>query len=145
MLHLDKQVRKLFLDDYRIPLDCMQYMYTRIGSGQSIYLERDWDIVTNYPEFVKYILDYGVPDLISFDHDLADGHYHKNMQQGVLNYESEDFEKDEYKTGKHCAEWLCNYCLENKLTFPRYIVHSMNKVGTENIISYIENYIKHNE
>lgn len=145
MLQLDKQVRKLFLDDYRTPRDCIQYMYTRIGSGQTIYLERDWDVVKNYPEFVKYILDYGIPDLISFDHDLADGHYHKNMQQGVLNYDAEDFEKDEYKTGKHCAEWLCNYCLENKLTFPRYIVHSMNPVGTQNIINCIENYIKNNE
>jgi hypothetical protein len=47
----------LYLDDERTPFD------SRI------------DVVRNFDGFVAYITTKGVPDLISFDHDLSSEHY----------------------------------------------------------------------
>lgn len=132
---------KLFLDDYRSPDDCLKYMYKRVGANNLIYNDQDWIVVRNYPEFVELIERTKLEDieLISFDHDLADEHYHKNMQEGKINYSGESFNKDYNKTGYHCAKWLINYCLKNKLPLPQTVVHSMNPVGTENIERLIAN------
>lgn len=45
---------KLYLDDSRTPL------------------EKGWDVVRNYDEFVAYIETHSMPDIISFDHDLCE-------------------------------------------------------------------------
>lgn len=116
-------MKRLFLDDIRVPTDCITYMHSRIGDSNKIYLE-DWDIAKDYSEFVEYIEKNGVPDIISFDHDLSDEYYESN---DVKNYKE--------KTGYDCAKWLCEYCLENKIPLPEYIVHSMNPIGSENILS----------
>lgn len=128
-------MKRLFLDDYRQPIDC--FVYTK----DKIYYE-DWVVVKNYPEFVKYISENGIPDIISFDHDLADGHYHQNLQEGKLNYYTEDFIDDYNKTGYHCAKWLIDYCLDNNLILSQYLVHSMNPVGKENIDGLLKSFIK---
>lgn len=139
-------ITRLFLDDYRIPMDCAKYMYTRLGHDnyghKNFEYLKDWVIVRNYPEFVAWITKNGLPDLISFDHDLADGHYHKNMQEGILNYNTEDFNDDYNKTGFHCAKWLVDYCCDHRIPSPRFFVHSMNPVGTENIQSLLDNFNK---
>lgn len=130
----------LFLDDFREPYQVGNYI---LPTGlRKLYRVLDWKIVRNYREFVNFIEKNGKPDLISFDHDLADGHYHKNMQEGVLNYETEDFESDEYKTGYHCAQWLIEKCEKENWKLPSFIVHSMNPVGTENIKNLLNNYLK---
>lgn len=132
---------KLFLDDYRSPEDCLKYCYKWYGTNQLVYNEQDWAVVKNYPEFVNYIQQYGIPDLISFDHDLADEHYHQNMQEGKLNYYTQDFlTNDCSKTGYHCAKWLTEYCMDKNLDLPQFMVHSMNPVGRENIITLLENF-----
>lgn len=133
---------KLFLDDYRIPLDCVSYMYKRIGAKNPIYLEKDWIVVKDYYQFINYITENGLPSLVSFDHDLADAHYNEKYQDGIIDYDSEDFNKNYFKTGYHCAQWLINYCQENKLEFPEWFIHSMNPAGTTNIHSLIESYKK---
>jgi hypothetical protein len=125
---------KLFLDDIRQPIDCFSYMHGRIGKSVHIYLEKDWVVVKNYPQFIACIDKNGLPELISFDHDLADGHYHKNMQEGMLNYDSSDFHDDDLnKTGYHCAVFLKGRCAELNTPLPKCIVHSMNPVGVQNI------------
>jgi hypothetical protein len=51
-----------------------------------------------------------------------------------------DSGSDDYgpeKTGYDCAKWLVEYCVEHGLKFPEYVVHSMNPVGKENILSYV--------
>ncbi len=127
---------KLFLDDDRNPKECLSYMYTRIGKLNPIYYEGGWLIVKNYPEFVKAIDTFKeFITHVSFDHDLADGHYHKNMQEGVLNYDAEDFNDDLNKTGYHCAKYLKEAYEKEKRKLPVMFVHSMNPVGTENIIN----------
>jgi hypothetical protein len=118
---------RLFLDDIRVPCDI--YKMTK----NSVYLE-DWEIVSNYTEFTEYITIHGVPSLVSFDHDLSDIHYVMNTGKTI------DYSLYEEKTGYSCASWLINYCIDNKVKLPAYLVHSMNPVGATNIRYLMENY-----
>ncbi|HEX5152568.1 MAG TPA: cyclic-phosphate processing receiver domain-containing protein [Parafilimonas sp.] len=107
----------LFLDDKRLPTDCINYMQSR-GIDASIYL-LPWEIVNSYNDFINWIEQNGLPSIISFDHDLAEAE----------------------KSGMDAAKWLVNYCLEKDLPLPRCIVHSMNPVGAENIKALLNSYI----
>jgi hypothetical protein len=119
---------RLFLDDFREPRDAFFY------KGFPIYND-DWTVVRNYLEFVKTIEILGIPEAVSFDHDLADVHYEKTS----FDYDDEYQEK----TGYHCAKWLIDYCINNKKELPTTIlIHSMNVVGSQNIKSLFESYFK---
>ncbi len=135
----------LYLDDERSITQSYPLMCQRIGVlHASIYQNpRDWVVVKHYSAFCKEIEERGLPELISFDHDLSPGHYHKNLQEGKINYESEDFNKHYYKTGYHCAQFLVDYCIQHSLEIPEYLVHSMNPIGVENIHSLLKNAKKH--
>ncbi len=111
---------KLFLDDIRNP---KEINWVKLPDGP-------WVIVRNYNEFVKCIMDKGLPEFVAFDHDLSDEHY------GVDPNKSEFIEK----TGYHCAKWLIDYCIDNNKLFPNYVVHSMNPIGKMNIMSIVENF-----
>ncbi|HEX5185705.1 MAG TPA: cyclic-phosphate processing receiver domain-containing protein [Nitrososphaeraceae archaeon] len=124
----------LFLDDIRCPEECVHYMHRRIGPKNPLYIEEDWKIARNFDEFIYHIQVYGLPKLISFDHDLADIHYNPKTQQESFAYNE--------KTGYDCAKWLINYCIDNKEKLPEYFVHSMNLVGTENILNLFKSYEK---
>ncbi len=120
---------KLFLDDVRRPKSTFHYMRL------PIYNEPNWIVVRNYYAFISIIQSKGLPEVISFDHDLADIHY----KEQNFNYEDPDYEK----TGYHCAKWLIDYCLDNELEVPtRIIIHSMNPAGTQNIKSLFDTYFK---
>lgn len=133
-------MKKLFLDDFRHPMDPGSYM-----PNPKTYWDNDWDVVRNYIEFVEYIEKNGLPDLISFDHDLADFHYEFKPE----DYESMSEEEmiklfgSMEKTGLDCAKWLVEFCQEKELNIPEYLVHSANPQGKENIIKYLENAKKH--
>lgn len=128
-----KQV-KIFLDDYRVPTDCLGYMYTRIGNLNPIYSE-EWIVVKNYNEFVKAVQE-NYPNIshISFDHDLADEHYSPAMvHDDDYNDLAETFTE---RTGLDCAKWLKDYYeADPETSLPVLFVHSMNPVGTKNIIN----------
>lgn len=117
--------RLLFLDDIRYPIEV--YYYTK----QDMFLRKDWHIVRNYEQFVIRILENGLPDMISFDHDLADEHY--------LQPDSQEFVE---RTGYDCAKWLVEYCMDNGADLPEFYCHSMNPVGKENIESLLKNFKK---
>lgn len=125
----------LFLDDIRMPKDVYEYI------KNDIYLSLNWDIVRNYNDFVQYITDTGLPDIISFDHDIADSHY--TPQHLWDDYDASKKWQEEQvhteKTGYDCAKWLVEYCLINDLDLPFCYVHSQNVVGRDNINSYIRN------
>ena len=105
----------LFLDDIRRPEDALKYM------GLSIYDMMEWIIIRNYYAFITIIEKKGVPNIISFDHDLADIHYKKQN----FDYDDKNYEK----TGFHCAKWLIDYCLDNEKELPKkIIIHSMNSL-----------------
>ena len=119
---------KLYLDDFRDPRDSFFY------KGFPIYNE-DWITVRNYLEFVKVVEELGIPEAVSFDHDLADVHYEKTS----FDYNDENQEK----TGYHCAKWLIYYCMDNNKELPAIIlVHSMNPAGSQNIWSLFNSYWK---
>lgn len=121
----------LFLDDIRNPNDCIHYM-----KNKKKYIKWDWKIVRTYDEFVKYIKENGMPENISFDHDLSYEHY--NYQGCEIPYD-----KLTEKTGYDCAKWLINYCIDNEMTLPKGLfVHSMNVIGGENINQIFKSYIK---
>ena len=122
----------LFLDDVRTPEDTFKY------TDQPLYLMEDWLIARNYDEFVKGIEELGLPEIVSFDHDLADFHY--NVQDHV---DQDYYDLCEEKTGYHCAKWMLNYCLDNEIKMTSQImIHSMNMVGAQNIESLFKTYFK---
>ncbi|WP_172283752.1 cyclic-phosphate processing receiver domain-containing protein [Chryseobacterium sp. LAM-KRS1] len=121
-----KMIQKLlFLDDIRCPEEA--YHYTK----QDFFLLKDWIIVRNYKQFIHWISEKGLPEMISFDHDLADGEH-------TGNWDSE-------KTGYDCAKWLIEYCMDHHLDVPQFYSHSMNPVGKKNIINLLENFRRQNE
>ena len=131
----------LWLDDIRNPF---------IDEEKRVPIGNDkWNInwVLNYEQFVQWIEIYGLPDAISFDHDLADEHY-------TPEYFWDDYEESkkfqewrgktyQEKTGMDCAKWLVDYCMDNKVELPKFYVHSANPVGADNIRGVLNNFIKH--
>lgn len=136
--------RKLFLDDIRSVREASNYMSCTVRHN---YHQPGWDVVKSYDEFVSYIERNGLPNLISFDHDLADEHYEdllsdenflKGDQKIILKY---DAYKE--KTGYEAAKWLIDYCLEHNEPLPDFLVHTMNPVGRKNIESLLTNFKNH--
>jgi hypothetical protein len=132
----------LFLDDFREPHEVGNYILP--VNFRTYYRLKPWVIVRNYAEFVTCIEEKGMPDIISFDHDLADEHYTPEHYWDDYDKSKEYQESREYteKTGLGCAEWLVNYCMDKDLPLPKYFIHSMNPVGADNIKNYLENYLK---
>jgi hypothetical protein len=135
---------KLFLDDIRIPTDASRLVPTK---SFSLYWEDDWVVVRNYDEFVEYIKYNGVPEFVSFDHDLADEHHNdlfsdKNwfMDDSKIELAYQGYKE---KTGLECAKFLVEYCENENVKLPDYLVHSANPVGKKNIEGYLENAKKH--
>ena len=75
----------LFLDDVRNPKDCCQYM-----PDAKFYFNSEFVIVRNYDEFVNFIRKNGLPNIISFDHDLADEHYSSDMHASTEVYNKQE-------------------------------------------------------
>ena len=96
----------LFLDDERFP----------VSDG--------WLIARSFESARDLVLEKGLPEFISFDHDLG----------------------RESKTGSDFAQWLIDHMLDNGLRFPlkfSYQIHSQNPVGSVNINGKMEGAIKH--
>ena len=91
-------MKKLYLDDLRVTPE-------------------GFDRVYNYTDFVEYITQNGLPNFISFDHDLG-----------------------EDESGYDCAKYLVEYCIEHNLPLPKFSVHSQNPVGKENIERLLNNF-----
>lgn len=112
----------LFLDDIRNPAEA--YAFVRTKNIQPDIYKQEWIIVRDYQQFVDWISQNGLPEIISFDHDLGD--------------------TDE-RTGFDCAKWLVNYCLDHNHSLPKWIIHSANPVGYDNInglLSHFERWKK---
>lgn len=122
-------MKKLFLDDIRNPNEAIGLVHSDLDH---FYIQGDWLIVRNYFDFCGLIQKSGLPDLISFDHDLAD--------DGYKLYPDDSYTE---KTGYECAKWLVDWCLENNKQLPKFVVHSANPVGKKNIEIYLNNATKH--
>lgn len=95
----------VFVDDERLPKDITWIHLPRVS----------WLVVRSYERFVQVIDANGLPDLISFDHDLGVG-----------------------KSGYDCAKYLENLILAQG-RIPEFYVHSMNPIGRQNILCYMNN------
>lgn len=78
--------------------------YTELGKKYNLSFV--W--VKNFAEFVSYIEKNGVPQFVSFDHDLS------------------KTSKPTDPKGVDCARWLVNYCREKGCQMPMTYVHSAN-------------------
>lgn len=101
---------RLYLDDIRTPKN------------------KDYIIVRNYEEAIEFIKQNGIPDFISFDHDLG-----CDERGNVL------------KSGHDFAKWLVEMDIEDKYKFPEdfsFNVHSANPIGRNNIEAILNNYLQ---
>jgi hypothetical protein len=130
---------KIYLDDIRTPVD------------------NDWNVVRDYSEFVKKVLELGLSNikLISLDHDLGDtamAEYFKNVSK---NYEL-NYDNIIEKTGLDCVKWIINHFYDENpkrvnmsrldkknhpIKFPEVVVHSANPIGSANMMGYINNFL----
>lgn len=123
---MDKKHYNLFLDDERSP---------SVVTWIELPLVH-WVIVRSYNQFVETILKFGVPNCITFDHDLAEEHYqeyHLAIERGYI-----DYTKLKEKTGYDCAKWLAEHCIDNKIDIPTYYIHTLNGIGKRNISVILE-------
>jgi hypothetical protein len=133
-------IKKIYLDDIRIPLDS------------------SWIVVRNYNEFIDKVKEIGLNniDTISFDHDLGDSAIEEYMRNVIKNYKI-DYSNITEKTGYDAIKWLVDYFYElnperfelsnedkkkNKINFPKIYVHSANPVGAHNICGLVNNFLK---
>ena len=101
---------KLYLDDIRTPKD------------------DDFIIVRSFQEAVKFVQQNGIPNYISFDHDLGCDEFN-NI----------------YPSGYDFAKWLIEMDLDNLYKFPedfKFNVHSANPIGKANIEGILNNYLE---
>jgi hypothetical protein len=75
-------------------------------------------------------VDNGLPEIISFDHDLTDV---VELKEDLPIEEWFDLENSREYTGMDCARWLMNYCLETNKPLPKYVIHSSNPDGSKNM------------
>lgn len=115
--------RWLYLDDIRVPID------------------PTFDLVCTYQQFTEYIEKCGIPELISFDHDLHDEHI-KHYFNADGRLDAEDYERFEHKTGMDCCKFLVDYCERNRVMFDRIYIHTHNPIGRINMKSYLLNYAR---
>ena len=124
----------LWLDDQREPYNYFAKnttsgAWTRNNNYYSQYVFNKYNPnfiwVKNLNEFRNYIISNGMPDMISFDHDIRP----KNF-------------KGDHENGGDVATWLVNYCKQNKIKLPWCYTHSANKNGIQkinNILNITEN------
>jgi hypothetical protein len=121
----------LFLDDSRQPKDVK-------------WLELppyNWVVVKTVNEFINTVMSKGIPETVSFDHDLAQEHYdeytvahdEKMLSRGTIRYHI--FKE---KTGYDAAKWLAEECVARNVPIPLYYIHTLNPIGRQNIFSILE-------
>ena len=82
-----------------------------------------WQVVRDYKSAIAYVMESGIPDYISFDHDLGTE-----------------------KSGLDFAKWLVEQELDGNHWFPvgfEFNVHSANPVGAKNIREYLTSYLEY--
>lgn len=111
----------IFLDDERHP-----WKVTWMSMPEDLPMK----IIRNYKQFVGMITKCGLPEFISFDHDLASEHY---AIGAPTNWQEFDYTNITEGTGMCCAKWLVEYCMEHDLPLPKWQTHSKNPCGCDNI------------
>lgn len=132
---------KLWLDDLRNP-----YLNTEYKVPTE-FLEGNMVWVRSYDELKMWIGLYGLPDSISFDHDLGDTHYtpEKYWDDYDLSKTWQDIQEHTEKTGLDCVKYIINKLLDSEVNvkdFPTMRFHSANPVGNDNMQNLWKNFLK---
>jgi hypothetical protein len=111
-------VYRLFIDDERDPYNVTWGSFQE----QEMYRDAEWIVARNWDEVLELVISLGFPDLISFDHDLGENE----------------------KTGYEIAQKLCEMVMDGfqMPTNFKFLVHSKNPVGSENIRKYMDNFLE---
>lgn len=131
----------LWLDDVRDPIKnniwIQHYAPEFLNDGEIVW-------VKSFDELEQWVYHNGLPDKISFDHDLADEHYAPQHRWNDYHdwAKSQEFKE---KTGMDCAQFIVDYCLDYKKLLPKWTVHSANPSGAQNIRSLLMNFMKHQD
>ena len=137
----------LFLDDLRKPEHAYIYpkrdatgivVDARSLKNTSSIDDDDWVVVRNYADFVQTLEEHGLPNAVSFDHDLHEEHvkhyYAVTEPTGVIEYGNL-----KEKTGKHCAEAFIKKCKQvQPANLPAVYIHSANRYGVQEINKILE-------
>jgi len=142
-----KPKRFLLLDDIREPEHCYIFEEDKTLQQYSGISNSKWDVVRSYEEFVEYVEKFGIPHVVSFDNDLVNC-CDTDIPQGDLVelYSMMNWRGSKYKTGAHCADWLCDRCKRLQHPLPTYYVHSANSAARpiiKSIFDAARPYIKH--
>lgn len=121
-------MKGLFLDDERLPNQVEEWIAFN-------YLDFEWQIVRNYDDFVKAVEEEEF-DYISFDHDLDRSSTFECIRCNSSK-EKFDYRRIKEKTGYHCAKFIKEHYTKQGKDIPKYIVHSLNEKGRENIIEIL--------
>jgi len=131
---------KLFLDDIRMPADAWIYSERIKMLEKSKTISCEWTIVRNYQDFCEFIDKFGIPSVVSFDHDLCEEHmkyyFDFTSQLGII-----DYTKLKVKTGKHCAEYFVEKWKEAGKPSTQVYVHSANRWGQVEIKNVLKELI----
>ena len=138
----------LYLDDIREPKASFK------KSGDSRYIDLKWRVVKCYSEFVETIALNGIPNIVSFDHDLGDTAMKEYFNNVSPNY-TLDYNNIDEKTGYDAAKFLValfhntneasfnmsrSERKRDRFVFPIVYVHSANPIGSANIMGYLNNF-----
>lgn len=134
----------LFLDDERIPYSSDRDVKNAFAVTKNpIYYTTHWEIVRNYYQFVEMIEKNGLPNLISFDHDLGKKYKREDVPAKFLSDDKNDSTiLNTEKTGYDALKWLCEYCLDHNQDLPEIYLHTANEVGFVNMRDYIKSFKK---
>jgi len=122
---------KVFLDDDRQPLECVKLMKNRLNDT-SLYADPDWLVIRTYGDFKRFLEKYGVPRLISFDHDIAPP-IEKRAEVPIEDWF--DLGENREWNGVDCLNLLKDYCLGNNENLPEFLIHTQNPTGYRNLLN----------
>ena len=110
---------KLFVDDERDPA----FLRTLRAQGERVDADGPWTVARTQQEAQALILKFGLPSVISFDHDYG---------------------PPDAGDGHGLAKWLVEQDLSGTVDLSRlaYQVHSRNPVGAANIRGVLDGYLR---
>ena len=128
-------MKRLFLDDWRIPTDCATYMWQRRADCRDYHEE--WSVSRSFGQFARYIDSEGIPDLVSLDYDLADV---EELKESLGIEEWFDMDEGRAYTGSDCLSYLIGKCRAEKKPLPKIYIHSANPDGSDEMKKMIEQF-----
>lgn len=112
----------LFIDDERWPVD-VTWCTVEL---RPVYAEGEWVVARTWAEVEELLTTLGMPDFISFDHDLG----------------AEDVSINGYEIAKRIVDGDIDGKWDISDEFDFY-VHSKNPIGKANIEQLMSNYLQH--